>query len=202
MSHVWSTARLPSVKMPAIVTVSAPPSVVVTRSLSPTSTPRSEARTLPMTTSSPATSKRPAMRLLPDVDDGEEALRVDAGDDDGGLGVAAHREPRAADGRGDRGDTRDVLHLGHDDGPLIDRAKALRRGLRRCARSRARPVGSVRGRGASRGTRRVTCGCEPSVLSMSETCRPLMSAERNTTTLTPTDTAARMSAVCPLASRR
>jgi hypothetical protein len=58
------------------------------------------------------------------------------------------------------------------------------------------------GRGSSRGTRSVMCGCEPRVDSISDDCRPLMSAERNTMTLTPTETAASMSADCPRASRR
>ena len=40
------------------------------------------------------------------------------------------------------------------------------------------------------------------VVSMSDACSPLMRADRNTTTLTPTETAERISMVCPRASRR
>ena len=62
-------------------------------------------------------------------------------------------------------------------------------------------VGAASGRAASRGLRSVTCGCEPSVLSISDAWSPPISADRNTITLTPTATAARINAVCPLAAR-
>ena len=63
-------------------------------------------------------------------------------------------------------------------------------------------VAITSGRGASRGRRRVMCGCEPRVLSINEVCKPPISADRKTITETPTATAARASPVWALSVSR
>ncbi len=200
-THVPSTASLPRVKMPVTVTTSSAPSVDVIRMRSPTPTPRSSARVDPTAMRPLVMSKVPrTMRDLRSMMDGNESASTPR------ITMGTRASARVA--------VPDPLTVGDAAVTPSTRAAACmtaghwssdrRRWLAGCrSRAMARPSrGSTRGLGSSRGTRRITWGCEPSVDSMSDDCRPLMSADRNTMTLTPTDTAASISADWPRASSR